>query len=205
MWGRLEADSEEQMIMAHPPETSSDLSFDQWVESALEQGHALKVDFKTPRVISPVLDILAERAFLAERLILNADVGVGPGGGPSLFSVADMEPVRAAFPGAIISLGLTTATWGGAYQTEHVNRLLDAAAKLGAPVTVCLRLELLLADVSVLQTLEAADCHVTIWNNSTTFPATLEILEHIRHLAPQSFIDLHDSSGKPVSVQVAPV
>jgi hypothetical protein len=203
LWGRLEGDPEERVIMAHPPETTSDLSFERWVESAVKHGHALKVDFKTPRVVPPVLTLLADRVFNPDRLILNADVAIGPGGESPLLSVDDMREMRRAFPEAILSLGLTTASWGGAYQADHVNMLLNAAATLGGPVTVGLRLELFLADVSVLKPLEEADCHVTIWNDPRTSPATGETLERIRTLAPHAFIDLCDSSGVPVHLDEA--
>jgi hypothetical protein len=203
-WGRLEGDQREGVIMAHPPDTSSNLLFEQWVDSAVEHGHALKVDFKSLRVITPALDILADRAFNADRLILNADVLAGPGGDPPLFSVADMKGMRDRFPEAIISLGSTTASWGGAYRTEHLNMVLSGVAVIGGPVTVCLRLKLLMADVSVLKAFEAADCHVTIWNDFSTFPVTSETAEGLRHLAPHAFLDLCDAVGDPVLMDEAP-
>lgn len=48
-------------IMAHPPDTSSDLTFSQWLDLVISKGRGLKLDFKTANSIEPCLKILQKR------------------------------------------------------------------------------------------------------------------------------------------------
>lgn len=45
-------------IMAHPPQTSSDITFKEWLLTSLTSKKALKLDFKTENSIVPCLKIL---------------------------------------------------------------------------------------------------------------------------------------------------
>lgn len=48
-------------IMAHPPETQSDLKFSEWLDLTIHQGRGLKLDFKTANSIKPCLKLLNSR------------------------------------------------------------------------------------------------------------------------------------------------
>lgn len=48
-------------IMAHPPDTQSDLTFSQWLDLVISKGKGLKLDFKTANSIEPCLKILQTR------------------------------------------------------------------------------------------------------------------------------------------------
>ena len=51
------------VVMAHPPATDSDLSFDEFFARALADGRrALKLDFKEPAALAPCLKVLANHA-----------------------------------------------------------------------------------------------------------------------------------------------
>jgi hypothetical protein len=188
----------DQPIMAHPPATRSDLSFDHWVAAAVSHGHALKVDLKAPAVIEPALGILDARRFDGDRLIFNADVIVGPGGEPPLFGLDHLRRCREAFPGAALSLGCTTGPRGGPYREETVQRLIEAARELGPLVTVALRAEAVLADDQVLHRIGAAGLHVSIWNEHTAFAVTREQSRDFRRRLPEGLLDLLDVDGHPV-------
>jgi hypothetical protein len=45
-------------IMAHPPATDSDLTFDEMLRVALPTGKGLKIDFKSMAAVEPSLKIL---------------------------------------------------------------------------------------------------------------------------------------------------
>ena len=45
-------------IMAHPPETESDLKFSEWLDLCLSSGKGLKLDFKTNNSVLPCLKSL---------------------------------------------------------------------------------------------------------------------------------------------------
>lgn len=44
-------------IMAHPPETQSDLTFTEWLNFTINTKKGLKLDFKTANSIEPCLKI----------------------------------------------------------------------------------------------------------------------------------------------------
>ena len=143
-------------VMAHPPATTSDLSFeafvDRFVELALEpRGRpiGLKLDFKDPRAVEQCLGILSAALALAgsawrHPIWLNADIFTGPGGNPTIFK-ADVflqQCQSAALPNAALSLGWTTG-WSlwiclgmHGYTTAHVDEALRALAKLPRPMAV---------------------------------------------------------------------
>ena len=53
-------DKHNEPIMAHPPQTDSDLTFTEWLRASLPSGKGLKLDFKTPNAIEPCLKILKQ-------------------------------------------------------------------------------------------------------------------------------------------------
>ena len=53
-------DKHNEPIMAHPPETISDLKFSEWLKMCLFSGKGLKLDFKTNNSVLPCLKTLNE-------------------------------------------------------------------------------------------------------------------------------------------------
>ena len=52
-------DKHNEPIMAHPPDTHSDISFSEWLKESLKDGNkAIKLDFKTASSVEPCLKIL---------------------------------------------------------------------------------------------------------------------------------------------------
>jgi len=113
-------------VMAHPPATSSDLTFEAFVQrfvdlalKAQEGSSArplgMKLDFKDPDAVAPCLRTLeaaVAQAGAAWRhpIWLNADVFTGPGGGPTKFnaSVFLQQCQAATLSNVALSLGWTT-------------------------------------------------------------------------------------------------
>lgn len=56
-------------IMAHPPQTESDLKFSEWLDLTISKGRGLKLDFKTPNAIEPCLKLLKSKSNEVKALI----------------------------------------------------------------------------------------------------------------------------------------
>ncbi|HEY8145220.1 MAG TPA: DUF2181 domain-containing protein [Kofleriaceae bacterium] len=182
-------------IMAHPPIDRSDLTFVDWLDGALAGERVVKVDIKDQPTNRAVLDILAERDLPRDRFILNADVTAGPGGEPALFTPDDAVEWRRRFGEVVISIGCTTGPDLGPYARAHVDLLLDAAAAVGEPATICLDVHRVESDPSALDRLVAEHRHVTLWNQ---FPADGLLFRRYRERLPAAFIDLFDGVRDPI-------
>lgn len=182
-------------IMAHPPIEESDLTFEEWLEAAAAGDRIVKVDIKDQPTNRAVLDILAGRALPTERLILNADIADGPGGDPCPFSIDDPIGWRRRFGDVVISIGVSVGPERDPYPRAHVDLLLEAAAAIGEPVTICLDVHRVESDPSVLGRLVAERRHITLWNQH---PADAALFQRYRALLPGAFIDLFDAVRDPL-------
>jgi len=102
-----------------------------------EQVFGIKLDFKDPRAVEPVLQILRraidkelQEETLQQRhhlqVWLNADVLQGPGGSPSLFVAQKfIATCMKEFPYAVLSLGWTTGATGTGYTREMVEEMIS--------------------------------------------------------------------------------
>lgn len=195
--GRHSGNSRRTAIMAHPPDNASDLSFAQWVDAALEKGHAIKVDLKERAVIPMVAETLKSRNFPESRLIINADVIKGTRGPSTRLSLKDLLALRRKFPRAMISIGCIFAKRGApVLGGREVRRFKEFARKVGRPATICLR-----ADVALRSPKAAAELmgghHVTIWN-TVTLPSDPSTARHFRRLVKKGLVDLTDKRGEAV-------
>ena len=182
-------------IMAHPPIEESDLTFEAWLDRSLSGDRVLKVDIKDQATNRAVLDILAERDLPTDRFILNADVALGPGGDPPIFSPDDAVEWRRRFGEVVISIGCTTGPDRAPYTRAHLDLLLAAAAAVGEPATVCLDVHRVESDPSVVDRLLAERRHITLWNQHAT---DLPTVQRYRARLPAAFIDLFDAVRDPI-------
>lgn len=123
-------------IMAHPPDTTSDISLDTWLNTvaAKRADKGLKLDFKSLEVLEPSLIVLEKHSSkLNSSVWLNADVISGPVN--SSTDPVQVEPFLALckqyFPNAMLSIGWTTYwyptftedSWH--YDWKHARRMAD--------------------------------------------------------------------------------
>ena len=47
-------------IMAHPPQTESDITFKEWLDRSVSSKKGLKLDFKSPKAVEPCLNYVQE-------------------------------------------------------------------------------------------------------------------------------------------------
>ncbi|MBI1774535.1 MAG: DUF2181 domain-containing protein [Proteobacteria bacterium] len=190
------------VMMAHPPASTSDLTFEAWIEAVAGGGKGAKLDFKHPAVVDPCLAKLTSmRAAgrLAIPIMLNADVLPGPGGDPSLFQAAGFIARCGAFREAVLSLGWTTGpVAGGSYSEAMALDMLRLAAPVDGRVTVCLRAAPIAASSGAVARLQAAPgAWITVWNGRAdplVTPAEARRLTDPR----RSFYDLIDAQGHPL-------
>ena len=100
-----------QPIMAHPPDTQSDLSLDLFLETVLTatEGGArkgIKLDFKSLDILQPSLETLKRlEARLEFPVWLNADILRGPGGGEPVSAEIFLQLCSRYLPSATLSTG----------------------------------------------------------------------------------------------------
>ena len=99
-------------IMAHPPDTESDLSLELFLETVLlaTEGGAkkgIKLDFKSLDILQPSLETLQR---LQSRLVfpvwLNADILRGPGGKDPVSAEIFLQLCTRYLPSATLSTGI---------------------------------------------------------------------------------------------------
>ncbi|NWW96522.1 F151B protein, partial [Rhynochetos jubatus] len=68
-------------VMAHPPETDSDNTLQEWLEEIASTNKGIKLDFKSLEAVQPSLELLEEvKQHLRRPVWLNADILLGPNG-----------------------------------------------------------------------------------------------------------------------------
>ena len=104
-------------IMAHPPDTDSDLSLEQFLKETIGTNKGIKLDFKSTAAIEPslktLLDVTSEQEVL-NPVWFNADVLPGPCHKETAFSDVVLDPEVSLslcakyYPSADLSVGWTT-------------------------------------------------------------------------------------------------
>ncbi len=198
----IEADIRESsdgtIICAHPPETTSDLSFDAFLAAVRPHQVALKLDIKDAGAVAPVLAAVS-RAALDQLVILNADVLQGNGAKIPPFRAEEfIVQCVAAVPDALLSLGWTTVADPEFGYTKHnVDAMFALTEKLGQ-VTFPVRASLLPSSWDELQRLLLRPGRTfTVWNNE---PVDADLAAWIQEETdPEfTFYDFIDTNGNSV-------
>jgi hypothetical protein len=118
-----------EIILAHPPETESDLTFAALLDTVRTLDKGIKLDFKDPAIVPSCLGAL-QVAPLAQPVLLNADIVQGHGAGPPAVDAgAFMAACTRRYPRGVLSLGwTTTAPPAGGYTAANVGAMLDLCA-----------------------------------------------------------------------------
>ncbi|XP_040010105.1 protein FAM151B isoform X2 [Xiphias gladius] len=170
-------------IMAHPPDTDSDITLKEWLEGVKAHDKGIKLDFKSLEAVSPSVVLLEEvLADLSRPLWINADILSGPGGrARPLEPQAFLSAVRTLPTDTVLSLGWTTGWTAGAdipgYSWDMVHVMEEICKTLKNPVTFPVRAALLAQSFSQLTwLLQQSDRYtLTVWTgqNDTFIPEDL--------------------------------
>ncbi|KAG7481281.1 hypothetical protein MATL_G00065020 [Megalops atlanticus] len=160
-------------IMAHPPETDSDITLREWLKEVVISDKGIKLDFKSLQAVAPSMALLEEvRGQLSGPVWINADILPGPGGKATpLEARAFLEAVGPLHPGDVLSLGWTTG-WSpdadnrvSGYSWEMVREMEEVCGALKQPVTFPVRAALLPQSFPQLQWLlqQSERYSLTVW------------------------------------------
>ncbi|XP_028269095.1 protein FAM151B [Parambassis ranga] len=158
-------------IMAHPPDTDSDITLREWLDGVKEHSKGIKLDFKSLEAVSPSLSLLEEVLTDTNRPVwVNADILPGPKGQANpLQPQAFLSAVTALHTKTVLSLGWTTGWTAGTenpgYSWDMVHEMEEMCRTLKHPVTFPVRAALLAQSFSQLSwLLQQSDRYsLTLW------------------------------------------
>ena len=191
------------VVMAHPPERRSDLSFDEWLKEIIDKGKGAKLDFKDPRVISSCLKKVKELKPDVP-IVIHADTVKGPGGEKPIINTNEfLKQIKNTYPQGLISIGWTTEIDPKEkYKKNYIEDMLKATEKVKEDITYPVRAYYLpksLEEVKLL--LKDPTTTITIWNNEVLPKDLLELIK--KETDPErTFYDLIDPrEGKAIKIK----
>ncbi|NWR95095.1 F151B protein, partial [Furnarius figulus] len=165
-------------IMAHPPDTDSDITLQEWLALMVSADKGIKLDFKSMEALGPSLELLGQvEPQLRRPVWINADVLAGPGGThPVMDAQFFLSTVTSAFPDVTLSLGWTTG-WSqhgagcadgrvpAGYEWPVVRAMSELCRPLSQPVTFPVRAALVPRSLPELRwLLQQSDRYsLTVW------------------------------------------
>lgn len=158
-------------VMAHPPQTDSDITLREWLAAAKELAKGIKLDFKSLDAVSPSLVLLEEVPTEAGRPVwINADILTGPGGHAKPLDPHGFLSAVTALPAStVLSLGWTTGWSAGVenpgYSWDNVHEMEELCRRLKHPVTFPVRASLMAQSLPQLSwLLQQSDRYtLTVW------------------------------------------
>ncbi|NXL53729.1 F151B protein, partial [Podilymbus podiceps] len=135
-------------IMAHPPETDSDNTLQEWLKEIVSTNKGIKLDFKSLEAVRPSLELLEHvKQRLRRPVWINADILPGPNGSNAVVDAKGfLDTVTSFFPDVTLSLGWTT----GWHPDKHNEDMARICSTLSQPVTFPVRAALVRQSVSEL-------------------------------------------------------
>lgn len=191
-----------QIIMAHPPSTTSDLKFADWLTHSIKNGKGVKLDFKVPEVVEPCLAALNRTETDKIPIFLNAEILQGPGGDPSPFDPDwFIKRCSESFPGEVLSVGWKTrAVAEERYTIENVEEMLNLLTDWRSLVTFPVRACYVKSSWQNLKMLlESPTYSLTLWNNEPVEPDLLGWVKASTDPA-RTFYDLINPDGSTLPI-----
>lgn len=178
-------------IMAHPPDTDSDLSLQQFLKGTIGTNKGIKLDFKSTAAIEPslkiLLDITSERE-VRNPVWFNADVLAGPCQRETECSDATIDPevflslCAKYYPSAVLSVGWTTGEHifveKDRYERHFVKPMKDLLSDVSQPITFPIRANMIDNSMEqIIWLLSLSDQYtLTIWSTKFDKPNMKELV-----------------------------
>ncbi|KFO75714.1 Protein FAM151B, partial [Cuculus canorus] len=171
-------------IMAHPPETDSDITLEEWLNEIIHTDKGIKLDFKSLEAVRPSMELLERmRQHLRRPVWINADILEGPNGSNAVVDAKGfLDTVTSFFPDATLSLGWTTG-WhpdkqNKGYDWTMVKEMAQICSTLSQPVTFPVRAALVRQSISELCWLmQQSDRYsLTVWTGNEDLYSVEDLL-----------------------------
>ncbi|NXB37688.1 F151B protein, partial [Eulacestoma nigropectus] len=174
-------------ILAHPPDTDSDITLQEWLAEMVSTNKGIKLDFKSLEAVGPSLELLGQLGQPLDRPVwLNGDVLPGPRGSRApLDARAFLGAVTSSCPDATLSLGWTTGCHQGpapclspGYAWATVQEMSRLCQPLSQPVTFAVRAALVPGSVPQLRWLmqESPRYSLTVWTGKEDIYSVEDLL-----------------------------
>ncbi|XP_031363242.2 protein FAM151B [Lonchura striata] len=155
-------------VLAHPPDTDSDITLQEWLALMASTNKGIKLDFKSLAAVGPSLELLGQVGQrLARPVWLNGDVVPGPRGDRApLDARAFLRATTACCPDATLSLGWSTGCHRRpGYGWPMVQEMWQLCQPLSQPVTFAVRAALVPDSLPQLQWLlqQCPRYSLTVW------------------------------------------
>ena len=192
------------IIMAHPPQRKSDLTFDEWIETISEFHKGAKLDFKDPKAVIPVLKKMQKLSTYMP-VFLNADILKGPGGSDLIFDPSEFISICNEYysKADYLSLGWTVEyIKNGEFTNEMVDNMITLSKKSAIPVTISVLIYYMPRSWNTLKRIfKNSKDTITIWGVKEV-GVSEELGEWVKiHVDPdRTFVDLIDKNGSPIRI-----
>ncbi|NXE95545.1 F151B protein, partial [Menura novaehollandiae] len=150
-------------ILAHPPDTDSDITLQEWLAEMVNTDKGIKLDFKSLDAVGPSLELLGQvEQHLSRPVWINGDVLPGPCG-----SCAPLD--AGAFLSARLSAG---------YERAMVQEMWGLCRRLPQPVTFAVRAALVPGSVPALRWLlrQSPRYSLTVWTGKEDIYSVEDLL-----------------------------
>ncbi len=187
-----------EVIAAHPPKVSSNLTLEELLTSIASSEKGIKLDFKAPEAVGPALDLL-NLLEVKQPVILNADVFSGNGSyRPLLEPRKFISNCRNSYQRGVLSLGLTTqdGETRNSYTAGKMHEIMNACKELDQAI-IPVRTSLLIGGWQQIKGLLGDTRYfISLWNKEPIDgPLQKWIREHIDQ--ERAFCDFVDGEGNP--------
>ncbi|NXH05102.1 F151B protein, partial [Loxia leucoptera] len=154
-------------ILAHPPDTDSDITLQEWLAQMGSTNKGIKLDFKSLAAVGPSLELLGQLGQCLDRPVwLNGDILPGPlGSCAPLDARAFLGAVTSSCPDATLVSPECPHCVSPGYEWPVVQEMWRLCRALCQPVTFAVRAALVPGSVPQLQWL-LQQCHrfsLTVW------------------------------------------
>ncbi|NXY22184.1 F151B protein, partial [Atrichornis clamosus] len=157
-------------ILAHPPDTDSDITLQEWLAQMVNTNKGIKLDFKSLDAVGPSLELLGQvEQHLSGPVWINADVLPGPCG--------TCAPLDArAFLSAVTSSCPERLSAG--YAWAMVREMRGLCRRLPQPVTFAVRAALVPGSVPALRWLlqQSHRYSLTVWTGKEDIYSVEDLL-----------------------------
>lgn len=165
--GDVKSDPFGNIIMAHPPKETSDITFFEWIDQIISCKKGAKIDFKDKNSILPTIEYL-KMIKPKIPIFLHADILKGAGGSESVFNPYEfIGTCNKLYPEAILSLGWTTGPKeNGYFSKEQINEMIFYANKsIANHITISIRTSFLINSWNNIKEIYKYDrFSITLWN-----------------------------------------